>query len=192
LADNFEKKGLFAKEPNAARLDRVEGEALILSGSCSNATLEQVAVFKAAHPSLKLDPLALHQGSQTSEQVMQWLEGHRHQGPLMIYATDNPEAVRRCQEEIGSDRAGTLVEKAFAEIARAAATLGVTHFIVAGGETSGAVVQALGVKAIKIGPPIAPGVPVTQTLGDNPLLLALKSGNFGDREFFAKALAMMR
>jgi uncharacterized protein YgbK (DUF1537 family) len=192
LADNFEKKGLFAKEPHAARLDRIEGDALILSGSCSNATLEQVAVFKARHPSLKLDPLALHKGSQTSEQVMQWFEGHRRQGPLMIYATDNPEAVRRCQEEIGNDRAGTLVEKAFAEIARAAATLGVTHFIVAGGETSGAVVQALGVKAIKIGPPIAPGVPVTQAIGDKPLLLALKSGNFGDRDFFAKALSMMR
>jgi uncharacterized protein YgbK (DUF1537 family) len=192
LADNFEKKGLFAREPNAARLDRVEGEALILSGSCSNATLEQVAVFKAWHPALKLDPLALHQGSQTTEQVVQWFEGHRHQGPLMIYATDHPEAVRRCQEELGSERAGTLVEKTFAEIARAAATLGVTHFIVAGGETSGAVVQALDIKAIKIGPPIAPGVPVTQALGNKPLLLALKSGNFGDRDFFAKALAMMR
>ena len=192
LADNFEKKGLFAKVPHPARLDRVEGDALILSGSCSKATLEQVAVFKAEHPALKLDPLALHQGSQTSEQVMQWFETHRHQGPLMVYATDHPEAIRRCQEELGIERAGTLIEQMFAEIARTAATLGVAHFIVAGGETSGAVVQALGVKAIKIGPPIAPGVPVTQTLGDKPLLLALKSGNFGDRDFFAKAFTMMR
>jgi len=192
LADNFEKKGLFVKAPHAARLDRVEGDALILSGSCSNATLEQVAAFKAGNPALKLDPLALHQGSQTSEQVMQWFEGRRHQGPLMVYASDHPESVRRCQEELGGEKAGTLVEQVFAEIARAAATLGVTRFIVAGGETSGAVVQALGVKAIKIGPPIAPGVPVTQTLGDKPLLLALKSGNFGDKDFFAKALAMMR
>lgn len=192
LADNFEKRGLFAKVPHAARLDRVEGDALILSGSCSNATLEQVAVFKAGHPALKLDPLALHRGSQTSEQVMQWFEDHRDQGPLMVYATDHPEAVRRCQNELGIERAGSLVEKTFAEIARAAATLGVTHFIVAGGETSGAVVQALDIKAIKIGPPIAPGVPVTQTLGDKPLILALKSGNFGDRDFFNKALTMMR
>ncbi len=191
LADNFEKKGLFAKEPNPARLDRVEGEALILSGSCSTATVEQVAVFKAEHPSFKLDPLALHRGSQTFDQVMQWFEAHRHQGPLMIYATDHPEAIRRCQEELGIEPAGTLVEQMFAKIARAAATLGVTQFIVAGGETSGAVVQALGIKALRIGPPIAPGVPVTQALGDKPLLLALKSGNFGDRDFFAKALAMM-
>lgn len=192
LADNFEKKGGFAKEPSAARLDPVEGDALILSGSCSRATLEQVAVYKAGHPALKLDPLALHQGSQTSEQAIRWFEGHRHQGPLMIYATDHPEAITRCQEELGIERAGMLVEQTFAEIARTAATLGVTRFIVAGGETSGAVVQALGVKAIKIGPPIAPGVPVTRTLGDKPLLLALKSGNFGDRDFFAKALKMMR
>jgi uncharacterized protein YgbK (DUF1537 family) len=191
LADNFEKKGLFARAPHPARLDRVKGDALILSGSCSNATLEQVAVFKAGNPALKLDPLALHRGSQTSEQVMQWFEGRRHQGPLMVYTSDHPESVRRCQEALGVERAGMLIEQAFAEIARAAATLGVTHFIVAGGETSGAVVQALGVKAIKIGPPIAPGVPVTQTLGEKPLLLALKSGNFGDRNFFAKALRMM-
>jgi uncharacterized protein YgbK (DUF1537 family) len=192
LADNFEKEGLFAREPHPARLDRVEGDALILSGSCSKATLEQVAVFKKEHPALKLDPLAMHQGSQTSEQVMQWFEANRHQGPLMVYATDYPETIRRCQEELGIERAGALVEQTFAEIARAAATLGVTHFIVAGGETSGAVVQALGIKAIKIGPPIAPGVPVTQTVGDKPMLLALKSGNFGDRDFFAKALTMMR
>jgi len=192
LADNFEKKGLFSRAPNRARLDRVEGDTLILSGSCSSATLEQVAVFKAGHPALKLDPLALHRGSQTSEQAIQWFKAHRHQGPLMVYATDHPEAVRRCQEELGVERAGMLVEAMFAEIAHAAATLGVARFIVAGGETSGAVVQALGVKAIKIGPPITPGVPVTQTLGDKPLLLALKSGNFGDRDFFTKALAMMR
>ncbi|MCL5808972.1 MAG: four-carbon acid sugar kinase family protein [Deltaproteobacteria bacterium] len=192
LADNFEKKGLFAKGPNAAQLDRVEGDALILSGSCSSATLEQVAVFKAGHPALQLDPLALHRGSQTLDQVMHWFETHRHRGPLMIYATDRPETIRRCQEELGIEQAGTIVERMFAEIARAASTLGVTRFIVAGGETSGAVVQALGIKAIKIGPPIAPGVPVTQALGDRPLLLALKSGNFGDRDFFAKALVMMR
>jgi uncharacterized protein YgbK (DUF1537 family) len=192
LADNFEKQGLFAKAPNAAQLDRIEGEALILSGSCSNATLEQVAVFKARHLALKLDPLALHQGSQTPEWAMRWFQDNRHQGPLMVYATDHAGAVKRCQDELGSERAGTLIERTFAEIARAAATQGVTRFIVAGGETSGAVVQALGVKALKIGPPIAPGVPVTQTLGGKPLLLALKSGNFGDGDFFAKALTMMR
>lgn len=191
LADNFAQKGLFSKKPGAARLDRIEGEALILSGSCSPATREQVAVFKADHPAFKLDPVALHEGSQTLDQVMRWFEAHRHQGPLMIYATDQPEAIRLCQEKLGSERAGTLVEGLFAHIARLAATLGVTKFIVAGGETSGAVVQALGIEALKIGPPVAPGVPVTQALGDRPLLLALKSGNFGDRDFFAKALAMM-
>jgi len=191
LADNFEKKGWFIRESDAARLDRIEGEALILSGSCSRATLEQVALFKAEHPAFKLDPLALHRGSQTFDEVMQWLEAHRHEGPLMVYASDQPEAIRRCQEELGSEQAGTLIEQTFAQIARAAAGRGVTRFIVAGGETSGAVVQALRIKALKIGPPIAPGVPVTQALGERPLLLALKSGNFGSPDFFAKALEMM-
>lgn len=191
LADNFEKKGLLTKAAGAAQLDRIDGEALILSGSCSLATREQVAIFRADHPALKLDALALHEGSQTIGQVMEWFEAHRHQGPLLIYATDQPEAVRQCQETLGIGQAGSLVEGIFADIARVAASLGVTRFIVAGGETSGAVVKALGIKAIKIGPPIAPGVPVTQALGERPLLLALKSGNFGDRDFFAKALAMM-
>lgn len=191
LADNYEKQGLFTRGRQAARLDRIAGDALILSGSCSNATQEQVAVFKAERPALKLDPLALQEGSQRSEAVLQWIEAHRHEGPLMVYATDRPEAVRRCQEKLGRQRAGALVEDTFGDIARGAVMRGFARLIVAGGETSGAVVQALGVKAIRVGPPIAPGVPVTQTLGEPPLLLALKSGNFGDRDFFAKALAMM-
>jgi uncharacterized protein YgbK (DUF1537 family) len=191
LADNFEKKGLLTKAGGGAQLDRIDGETLILSGSCSAATREQVALFRAEHPALKLDARALHEGSQTLGQVMAWVESHRHRGPLLIYATDEPEAVSRCQETLGSKQAGSLLEAVFADIARAAAALGVRRFIVAGGETSGAVVQALGVKALKIGPPIAPGVPVTRALGERPLLLALKSGNFGDRDFFARALAMM-
>jgi uncharacterized protein YgbK (DUF1537 family) len=191
LGDNFSEQGLLVKAENPARLDRIAGETLILSGSCSPATGEQVALFKGDHPALKIDPLAVHQGSQSAAQAMRWIEDHRHEGPLMIYATDSPEAVKRSQEELGVEMAGTMVERTLADIARAAAARGVTRFIVAGGETSGAVVQALGITALKIGPPIAPGVPLTQALGDRPLLLALKSGNFGGRNFFAKALAMM-
>lgn len=191
LADNFSEKGLLVKAENPALLDRIAGETLILSGSCSPATREQVALFRKDHPALKIDPLALHQGSQSVAKAMQWLEDHRHEGPLMVYATDSPEAVKRGQEEIGVEIAGAIVERTLADIARAAAARGVTRFIVAGGETSGAVVQALGIAALRIGPPIAPGVPLTQALGERPLLLALKSGNFGGRDFFAKTLAMM-
>ncbi|MEH6649883.1 MAG: 3-oxo-tetronate kinase [Motiliproteus sp.] len=191
LADNFEAKGLFSKSLNSAQLSPVAGDAVVLSGSCSKATREQVAVFQADHPSLKIDPLLLHNGLQSAEQVERWFIEHRDQGPVLIYATDHPDAIKRSQADLGVEAAGELVEQLMADVVKRLDTLGVTKFIVAGGETSGSVVQALSVSALKIGPSIAAGVPLTQTLGSAPKLLALKSGNFGDKDFFAKALEMM-
>lgn len=192
LADNFEAKGLFSRRLNPARLSRVVGDAVVLSGSCSKATREQVAVFQADHPSLKIDPLALQNGLQSAEQVERWFVEHRDQGPLLIYATDHPEAIKRSQADLGVSAAGERVERLMAEVVQRLSALGVSKFVVAGGETSGAVVQALSVSALQIGPSIAPGVPLTQTLDGAPKLLALKSGNFGDPYFFAKALEMMQ
>jgi uncharacterized protein YgbK (DUF1537 family) len=110
--------------------------------------------------------------------------------PVLIYATTTPEEVRAAQADLGVERAGALVENALAAIAQGLVKLGVGQMIVAGGETSGAVVKALGVKGLRIGPEIDPGVPWTTTLpneGDRPLALALKSGNFGTPDFFLKA-----
>ncbi|KEA62265.1 hypothetical protein ADIMK_3555 [Marinobacterium lacunae] len=192
LADNFKAKGLLQKSHNASKLAPVSGDAVVLSGSCSKATREQVEIFSADHPSLKVDPLALHRGDQTAEQVVHWFNAHRDQGPVLIYATDAPEAIQQCQLELGTERAGALVEQLMANVVRRLSALGVTKFVIAGGETSGSVVHALGVSALKIGPTIAPGVPLCQTLDAPSRLLALKSGNFGERDFFAKALEMMR
>jgi uncharacterized protein YgbK (DUF1537 family) len=91
------------------------------------------------------------------------------------------------QERLGRERAGAAVEEAMAAIAKGLVARGVRRLVVAGGETSGAVVDALGVRALKIGPPIDPGVPWTASLGEPKLLLALKSGNFGAPDFFIKA-----
>ncbi len=192
LADNFEARGLFRKSANAGGLEPMAGEAVVLSGSCSSATREQVAVFQASHPSCKIDPLLLYRGEQTAGQVVQWFVEHREQGPVLIYATDHPDAIRRSQTELGVERAGELVEQLMAQVVRQLSDLGVSKFVVAGGETSGSVVQALGIKALKIGPAIAPGVPLTQSVEATPRLLALKSGNFGDRDFFENALEMMQ
>ena len=85
-----------------------------------------------------------------------------------------------------------MVERALAEIAKTLVDQdGVRRLVVAGGETSGAVVSALGVTGLHIGAQIDPGVPGTVTLGDRTLALALKSGNFGTPDFFEKALAQM-
>lgn len=116
----------------------------------------------------------------------------RHAGQtVLVYATSAPEQVAQVQKTLGVERAGKLVEEALGRIARALHADGVRRFVVAGGETSGAVVQALDVRALRIGPQIDPGVPWTATIGDDPIALALKSGNFGTVDFFEKALAQL-
>jgi uncharacterized protein YgbK (DUF1537 family) len=119
---------------------------------------------------------------------MAWAAPLLEKGPVLIYATSKPEEVRAVQNKLGVERASQVIENAFAEIARHLVEIGVRKFIVAGGETSGAVVRALNVTALRIGPQIAPGVPWTTSLNDKPFALALKSGNFGSKNFFQEAL----
>jgi len=192
LVDNCVEKGLLVKSENSDHLDTVSGGTLVLSGSCSSATQEQVQAYKKKGPSFRIDPVAIKGGEQTVDQVMEWIEANTTDDtPILIYSTDSPQAVKECQEQLGVEDACNLIEAMFADIVKKAAERGVRKFIVAGGETSGSVVQALGVTALRIGPAIAPGVPVTQALTEVPILLALKSGNFGDRDFFRKAVEMI-
>ena len=191
LADNFESKGLFTKSDNSSDLASVSGEAVIISGSCSKATREQVAIFQKKHPSFKVDPVSIQQGDISSDDVINWYEDNKHQTPLMIYATDSPKSVKASQEKLGVEQAGLLVEELMADVVAQLAKRGVNKFVVAGGETSGSVVQALNISSLKVGSTIAPGVPVMQTLSVEPKLVALKSGNFGDKDFFEKALQLM-
>ena len=107
--------------------------------------------------------------------------------PVLLYSSDDPEVIAKVQDELGREQAGAIVENAMGEIAQGLAAAGFTKLIVAGGETSGAVVAALGVNAIEIGPEIDPGVPWTKTLDARGLVLALKSGNFGGERFFLDA-----
>ncbi len=111
--------------------------------------------------------------------------------PVLIYATSTPQEVKAVQRELGVERAGALVEEALARIAKGMVAAGVRKLVVAGGETSGAVVGALGIRSLRIGPQIDPGVPWTESLDAEPIALALKSGNFGSTDFFSKALAQL-
>jgi uncharacterized protein YgbK (DUF1537 family) len=110
---------------------------------------------------------------------------------VLIHSTAEPARVRQIQQQLGVGDAGALVERALASIASSLVHVGVTQLVVAGGETSGAVVQALGTTALRIGPQIDPGVPWTATEGGTPILLALKSGNFGAPDFFTKAFTLL-
>ncbi|QPF72215.1 four-carbon acid sugar kinase family protein [Roseateles sp. DAIF2] len=186
----YAARGWVQPDAAAADLPAVGGRAAVLSGSCSTASNAQVRHWlEAGRPALRLDPLALAEGQPLVEQALAW--AGRQAWPLLIYATAEAEALRRVQMTLGAARAGALVETALAAIARGLVERhGVHRLVVAGGETSGAVVQALGLQALRIGAAIDPGVPWTHAEGPGgqPLLLALKSGNFGTVDFFAKAL----
>ena len=152
----------------------------------------QIAKMKAAHPALQLDPLQLaERGDAVVSDALAWAQQSLQAGPVLIYASAPPDEVKSAQAKLGRDKAGALVEHAMAALASGLVKAGVRRLVVAGGETSGAVVQALGLRALRIGPQIDPGVPATLALGDPPIALALKSGNFGAEDFFLKAIARL-
>lgn len=185
----FEAAGLFKSIGTASDLPEVGGLSAVISGSCSRATNEQVRLFKEKRPAFQIDPLALADGKDLSAEALAWAKPKLADGPVLVYATAEPEAVRAAQAKIGRDKAGALVEDALAAVAAGLRDLGVRRLVVAGGETSGAVVQRLGVEALRIGKEIDPGVPWCSAVGQQ-LALALKSGNFGAPDFFQKAISI--
>jgi uncharacterized protein YgbK (DUF1537 family) len=194
LPANFRRAGLLRDNSgDADRLQVPAGARAIVSGSCSTATNAQVADYIAhGAPAFAIDPLALAQGQDVVQQALAWAQPLLAQHAPLIYATAKPESVKAVQAQLGVERAGALVEQALADIARGLVQMGVRQMLVAGGETSGAVVQSLGVQGLVIGPQIDPGVPWTTTLGAQPpLALALKSGNFGSTDFFSKAWGLL-
>lgn len=189
LPGNFRKAGKL-RDIDAAQLVPVAGGEVVLAGSASVATNGQVAAWlEAKRPALRINPLELAAGRPVVEQA---LEFARKAGEtVLIYATSSPEEVKAVQQQLGVERAGAMVEDALGQIAKGLLNAGVRRFVVAGGETSGAVVQALGVQLLQIGAQIDPGVPATVSSGAQPLAMALKSGNFGGRDFFSKALKQL-
>lgn len=168
-------------------IDWPRGPAAILAGSCSAATLAQIEYVKDTLPSLQLDPLALAAEAAAGASALAWAKARLGEQPVVIYASAAPERVAAAQAALGRERAAQLVEHALRSIAVGLAEAGVRRFVVAGGETSGAVTEALGVRALAIGPEIAPGVPWTRAADGKPYALALKSGNFGGPDFFSRA-----
>ena len=163
---------------------------LVLAGSCSRATLQQIEAFgDRGHPVLRLDPLG---GEDAVEAAVAWVRARLEDGPALVHTSAAPDEVREVQDRLGADRAGALAEAALSRIALNVIRDGrAGRLVVAGGETSGAVVAALDVVALRIGAAIAPGVPWTEALsanGDRRCWLALKSGNFGGPDFFHDAL----
>ncbi|OZB36528.1 MAG: hypothetical protein B7X60_13310 [Polynucleobacter sp. 39-45-136] len=179
----------------ASVLPIASGYKAIISGSCSQATNLQVENFiKAGGMAYPINPLVLTNNSieQVLDDVLVWAKPLLPQGPVLIYSTANPEEVKKVQSQLGVQAAGDAIENLLATIAKGLVDLGVGQLLVAGGETSGACVKALGIDQIKIGQQIDPGVPWCYAVGlEQPLHLALKSGNFGSPHFFTNAFSKL-
>jgi uncharacterized protein YgbK (DUF1537 family) len=181
----------------ASQLPPPRGQRAIVSGSCSVASNAQVRHFiDAGGEAFAIDPLQLAAGTDLAAQVLAWAATRLGDRPVLVYATADPDAVRQVQQQLGVEQAGAIVEHTLARIAQGFVRAGVRQLVVAGGETSGACVQALGIAQMRIGAPIDPGVPWCHTVsaldGGEGLHIALKSGNFGTTDFFTKAFQRLQ
>ena len=194
LPQNFVASGALRAAASASTLPRMHGRRAIISGSCSQATNVQVAHFISHGGAARaLDPLQLAVGDAELTAALAWAKPLLTAGKIpLLYSTAEPAAVQAMQARLGAGAAGALIEAAFATLATALVNAGVDQLVVAGGETAGAVVQALGVDALRIGPQIDPGVPWTMSVGNPRIALALKSGNFGSEDFFTKAFGVLQ
>ncbi len=164
-----------------------DSPAAALAGSCSARTLEQIETMQSTHPSFCLDPVATPDAAGLAEQALAWYDSREDERAPLIYASRPPEELIEIQNTLGSARAADILEGAMGLIARGLVARGTRRLVVAGGETSGAVVTALGVYGGVVGEEAAPGVPWIYTTSDQPLALLLKSGNFGEPGLLARA-----
>ena len=180
--------------PEAMSDVAVGGPAACLAGSCSQATLQQIASAEAVMPVLHLDPDQIIAGKEEARRALAWAKGRLGESPVLIASSSTPDQVAALQLRHGRDAVGHAIEQAMAEIAEGLVQSGVCRLVIAGGETSGAVVDRLGIPGFLVGAEIAAGVPVLRAVGarGGDMLLALKSGNFGGPAFFSDALALMR
>lgn len=191
LPQNFD----ISPSSEAASLPPARGARAIVSGSCSVATNQQVQDFlQKGLPALRIDPLQLASGHDVVGEALAWAASRLGEQPVLVYSSAPPQAVKAVQQQLGAGDAGGMVEQALAAIAKGLVERGVAQLVLAGGETSGAAVQALGVQQMRIGPQIDPGVPWCHALAmacGSPVHLALKSGNFGSTDFFTKAFRLL-
>jgi len=187
LPSNYRKSGLLSGPGTA--FTGSAGKAAALSGSCSTQSLAQVEAFAKRHPVLGLLPEAVMDGSMFVERAFDWMMERIDSMP-MVFSSANPQSVKAAQQKFGQARLAEAIESFLGSLAVKLAGAGVTRLVVGGGETSGAIVTALGAKAFIIGPEIDPGVPALAIIG-SPVRLALKSGNFGSLDFYEKAARIL-
>ncbi|KQU82924.1 hypothetical protein ASC78_16215 [Variovorax sp. Root318D1] len=185
-----------APSSQASALPPARGLRAVVSGSCSLATNRQVLDFiQRGGAALAIDPLRIAAGVDVVAETLSWAAPLVAKQPVLVYSTAEAGAIKSVQGRLGVEEAGAMVERTIAAIARGLVELGVRQLVVAGGETSGACVQALGIAQMQIGPQIDPGVPWCHARTDvaqgTSVHIALKSGNFGGDDFFTKAFTVL-
>ena len=190
LLESLAKRYIISNPPGAIPDMAVEGKTILLAGSCSKATLEQIELYQnQGGPSYKIDPIKLSQGIETREDIWDFVSVHPGE-TVLIYSSDTSDHVKEVQQ-VGRDKIAMLLESTMAALAKKAAAHGYKKFIIAGGETSGAVTMALGFHSYEVGQCVAPGVPVLYPLNQPDVRLVLKSGNFGQKDFFVDSIKML-
>ncbi len=201
LAQPLAQEWGFRPSQQARTLPPPHGAAAIVSGSCSTATRGQIADFlQRGGQGFRIDPMALAASEGVVASALDWARARLGDAPVLVYSDADPQAVARAQAALGAGLAGEMMERALAAVARGLVARGVGKLVVAGGETSGACVQALGVRMLRIGQQIAPGVPWCFAAAEDAksaeaspgLHIALKSGNFGGLDFFSKAFSVLQ
>jgi uncharacterized protein YgbK (DUF1537 family) len=185
-------RGILTGEPHARSLKPVFGKGVVLSGSCAERTLEQLADFEQSHPVLRIDLMSIESADAAVAAALQWALPRLEAGPVGMSTSAAPEAVLAAQARYGRDGAAALGEKILGDLAVAFHRAGVRRFVVAGGETSGSVVERLGIHSLNVGPYGGPGIGTAVTNGDDPVALCLKSGKLGPVGLFTRALASMQ
>ncbi len=180
---------IYRDNVKANGFERPNSPALLLAGSCSEATRNQIVEYqKSGGKTYFLDPLKLISGEESVEKIWNVISQNREES-ILVYSSDTPENVKRIQQQ-GKEDVAEKLEKATAELAELAVQAGFHRVIVAGGETSGAVAKGLGYNGYHIGDSIAPGVPIMIPIENNRIRMVFKSGNFGKSDFFLQALSL--
>ena len=174
-------------QPGSARVTRPSGPAAVIAGSCSERTRAQIDTFRQSRPCFLLDPVAIAEGQDVVAEALDFARKNMTDGPVLIHSTASPEEVSRAQKHLGKELAAEMTEESLSTIAEGLIGLGCRQLIVAGGETSGAVVRRLGITTSRVGREVAPGVPWLTTDADDELAILLKSGNLGNPRLFLDA-----
>lgn len=192
LPKNFRRAGLMGPDSGADRLPKPTGYQAVVAGSCSEATLAQVAHMKNTCPAFFVDGRKLGGKRDIAKEALDWAKPKLADGPVLIYSSANAETVKKIQRKHGIQKSRDLIEDCLAKISKGLVKAGVGQLVVAGGATSGEAIKALKIRSLRIGHKIDPGAPWTTTLDEPPIHLALKAGNFGTADFFTRALQAVK